>query len=413
MASVRKCAFDLFKKNYLDGDGDEFPFAQWNNNFYSYAKRLACTFSISNVDILSPDDIPAIDESEIKGIIKNDSASLLVFIWGYDKIQTVHDSYKVLAHSNQKRIQFISVETLLSKMNSSMKSEKKDFIEGLAIQILAKCDGIPWKLDKDDERYKLKPGALVIGLGFSRPEEGFLVRGAAHFFDQENSLEKFISKSFVIDEENVKSLYFPTEVLSQIIQEATDWYKSQTNRKVSEIYIFKKSALNHRELFALIKSGLRWTHIFVKRTSTLHRLFDLANKEEDYEYMVERGLALVSLPLAEKMNEVPLTRVDATLTTTGIYWKLYRDGNYYPFGTLGTPRPLNLEIHSNFDADFDSILKLTLALTKVDWENMDLEYREPTVIKFAQRMADLAYAANRLDNPLSLQDVNFDVRDLM
>ena len=413
VSEVKKCAYEVFVKNYFEGNGAEFPFSPWKNITFTMNRRFRSKISFSFNKVSSPADFPTTTVEEMAKKIKNEPVDLLIFICSSKYINDIHDEFKILAHFNNKRVQFISSETIVSKLNSNFNSEKREFIQGLAIQILAKCGGIPWKLDKDDVRYKLKPGSLVIGLGYKKPEKDLIVRGAAHFFDQENSVEKFVSKSFEIAEQDMKSLYFPTEVLKQIIQEATEWYKSQSNRKTKALYILKNSRLNPREMEAFRMSGLNWTHIFLKFGGTKLRLYDTSNKISGKEFMVERGIALVSNPSIEKINDQELNRVDAVITTTGVYTKRYANGSDYSLGTLGTPRPLEIEIHSNFDDNAEDVVKLILALTKIDWENMDLEYREPTVIKYAGRMADLSYCAANMKPPVSLENINFDVRDLM
>lgn len=413
ISEVKKCAFEVFVKNYYRGEGTEFPFSAWNGTKYTLSKRLSSDFNFVLENINGAETFPETTIDEMGNKVENQSVDLLVFICDSKTIGSVHDRYKVIAHSNKKRVQFLSSEILTAKVNSALSQERKDFIQGLSIQILAKCGGIPWKLDKDDQRYKLKPGSIVIGLGYKKPESGVTVRGAAHFFDQENSEEKFVAKSFSLSERDMRSLFFPTEVLKEIIKEAAAWYNVQSERQVTELYILKKSRINPRELDALMSTGLNWIHIFVKKGGTLLRLYDIANDISGKEFMIERGLALLSVPYSESVGGKNLNRIDATITTTGLYMKQYNDGNDYAKGTLGTPRPLELEIHSNYICDAENIAKLVLALTKVDWESIDLEYREPTVIKYAERMAELSYSASNLSPPVFLDNVNYDVRDLM
>ena len=79
-----------------------------------------------------------------------------------------------------------------------------------------------------------------------------------------------------------------------------------------------------------------------------------------------------------------------------------------PRNRPGTPRPIEINIHENTaPLTINNVARQILALTKLDWNNTEIEVREPITIKYARKAAKLKQHAT------SLQLERIDVRDLI
>lgn len=402
---------DILYNNFSKGGTNLYPFKDGHNfsNVFNTEFKILNTIADS-AEILF-DKVDLYDDKGLSSYL-GDDADVTVLAISNNLDRKRYHLAKIFAKLNGKKIQFIEERNLLGWKENESSVYRSPFLIELAVQLLAKAGGTPWILElgpggsnASTITEPLARNSLVIGISFATLAEN-LAFGVAMFLNLKNLDQKFAMRTFKATKDmKVKGYYLPQDIMKEVIEKALEWAKS-ANLTPSHLFIYKTSPIHDEELRGMSEfSSIDWALIHVKTSGTLLRLYD----EEEKEYMVRRGVAIISQNHKVKRCGMKFTAGRIIMTTTGLAEKP-REGYYR---TLGTPRSIELEVYSNYDIDLRLIANQVIALTKVDWECTKLEKREPAILKYSRRMAQLASVAFESNYKDTIEKQTFDVRDLM
>lgn len=315
---------------------------------------------------------------------------------------------RFVVHDKIVRIQIVRENTLRSAF-SDIKS--LDFtLFNLASGIYAKLGGTPWLLDEP-----LIPAGLFIGIAFTRPRpvqgtdrrESFYY-GVFTIHDKWGRFLDTVIRGVRTDSSKLKGLmrrygtrglFVPRSEMTEMLRRATNRFKDRTGRQPS-LVILHKSAPFHKDEVEAIQNisseyGIKYSLVHIER-SNLYRGFDMGQ----YLSNPVRGDLVVDIEYPGK----------AILFVTGSIQSIdnWHRTMIRPRIRPGTPRPIEINIYENTTPlTINKVARQILALTKLDWNNTEVEVREPITIKYARKAAKLKQHASNLP----LERIN--VRDLI
>ncbi|TDR38525.1 hypothetical protein DFR29_12026 [Tahibacter aquaticus] len=222
---------------------------------------------------------------------------------------------------------------------------------------------VPWRLVED----KFKPRTCYIGIGFYKSRDGETISTSlAQVFDEFGHGVILRGAPVSIDK-NDRHPYMEEGQAHDLLHSALAEYENALMQKPARVVIHKSSRFRDTEIAGfsqvLDAKGIA-TRDFVSITSTDIRLFSAK------EYPPARGTLL------------SLTEREGVLYTKGIveFYKTY-PGMYIP-------SPLRIEMFDS-DSSLEDIAKEILGLTKMNWNNTQLDGRLPITLECANKVGDI------------------------
>ncbi|MGB6231527.1 MAG: hypothetical protein WBF53_15535 [Litorimonas sp.] len=222
---------------------------------------------------------------------------------------------------------------------------------------------IPWRLVEDNA----KPPSCYIGIGFYKSRDGEAVSSSlAQVFDEFGHGIILRGTPVSIDKKNRRP-YLSEDQAYALLRDALDEYDRALQHMPARVVIHKSSHFRDSERGglrrALEEKGIR-SRDFVAITGTDIRLFS------DKNYPPKRGTLLT------------MSESEGILYTRGTvdFYKTY-PGMY-------VPSPLKVTAYDQ-DSSLESLCEEILGLTKMNWNNTQLDGRLPITLECARKIGDI------------------------
>ena len=232
---------------------------------------------------------------------------------------------------------------------------------------------IPWRLVEDVN----KPKTCYIGVGFYKSRDGKTVSSSlAQVFDEFGHGIILRGTPVSIDKKDRRP-YLNEEQAYDLLSNALDEYDRALEQMPSRVVIHKSSLFRSSELEglrrALADKGIR-SRDFLSVTNTDVRLFS------DDDYPPQRGTLL------------EISESEGILYTRGTvdFYKTY-PGMY-------VPSPLRLKAYDQ-DSSLESLAQEVLGLTKMNWNNTQLDGRLPITLECASKIGDIMKYVEEQERP--------------
>jgi hypothetical protein len=232
---------------------------------------------------------------------------------------------------------------------------------------------IPWRLV--EETAKLR--SCYIGIGFYKSRDGQTVSSSlAQVFDEFGHGIILRGTPVSIDKKN-RHPYLSEDQAYELLRDALDEYDRALEHMPARIVIHKSSHFRESErmgfLRALDEMGIR-SKDFVAITDTDIRLFS------DKDYPPKRG-TLLTISEAEGVFYTRGT-VDFYKTYPGMY----------------VPNPLKITVFEQ-DSSLESLCDEILGLTKMNWNNTQMDGRLPITLECARKIGDIMKYVSPTEKP--------------
>jgi len=232
---------------------------------------------------------------------------------------------------------------------------------------------IPWRLV--EETAKLR--SCYIGIGFYKSRDGETVSSSlAQVFDEFGHGIILRGTPVSIDKKN-RHPYLNEDQAYDLLRNALDEYDRALEHMPARIVIHKSSQFRESErtgfLRALDEKGIR-SKDFVAITDTDIRLFS------DKDYPPKRGTLLT------------ISETEGVLYTRGTvdFYKTY-PGMY-------VPNPLKVTVYEQ-DSSLESLCDEILGLTKMNWNNTQMDGRLPITLECARKIGDIMKYVSPTEKP--------------
>lgn len=232
---------------------------------------------------------------------------------------------------------------------------------------------VPWRLVED----KFKPKTCYIGIGFYKSRDGETVSTSlAQVFDEFGHGVILRGAPVSLDKRD-KRPYMDESQAYELLDSALAEYEKALMQKPARVVIHKSSRFRPTEVSGFSRvlnaKGIR-TKDLVSITSTDIRLFS------DKNYPPTRGTLL------------SLSETQGVLYTKGIvdFYKTY-PGMYIP-------SPLRVEAFES-DSSLEDLCKEILGLTKMNWNNTQLDGRLPITLECANKVGDIMKYVDASEKP--------------
>jgi hypothetical protein len=232
---------------------------------------------------------------------------------------------------------------------------------------------IPWRLVEDTAKLR----SCYIGIGFYKSRDGETVSSSlAQVFDEFGHGIILRGTPVSIDKKN-RHPYLNEDQAYELLRDALDEYDRALEHMPARIVIHKSSHFRESErtgfLRALDEKGIR-SKDFVSITDTDIRLFG----EKDYP--PKRGTLLT------------ISEGEGVLYTRGTvdFYKTY-PGMY-------VPNPLKITVYEQ-DSSLESLCDEILGLTKMNWNNTQMDGRLPITLECARKIGDIMKYVSPTEKP--------------
>lgn len=232
---------------------------------------------------------------------------------------------------------------------------------------------IPWRLVEDNA----KPRSCYIGVGFYKSRDGETVSSSlAQVFDEFGHGIILRGTPVSIDKKN-RHPYLTEEQAYTLLRDALDEYDRALQQMPARIVIHKSSHFRDSEregfLRALDEKGIR-SRDFVTIGDTDIRLFG------DSDYPPKRGTLLT------------ISETEGVLYTRGTvdFYKTY-PGMY-------VPSPLKVTVYEQ-DSSLETLCEEILGLTKMNWNNTQMDGRLPITLECARKIGDIMKYVSPTEKP--------------
>jgi len=222
---------------------------------------------------------------------------------------------------------------------------------------------IPWRLVEDTAKLR----SCYIGVGFYKSRDGETVSSSlAQVFDEFGHGIILRGTPVSIDKKN-RHPYLSEDQAYELLRDALDEYDRALEHMPARIVIHKSSHFRESEragfLRALDEKGIR-SKDFVAITGTDIRMF------ADQDYPPKRGTLLT------------ISETEGVLYTRGTvdFYKTY-PGMY-------VPNPLKITVYEQ-DSSLESLCEEILGLTKMNWNNTQMDGRLPITLECASKIGDI------------------------
>lgn len=232
---------------------------------------------------------------------------------------------------------------------------------------------IPWRLVEDNAKLR----SCYIGVGFYKSRDGETVSSSlAQVFDEFGHGIILRGTPVSIDKKN-RHPYLSEDQAYELLRNALDEYDRALEHMPARIVIHKSSHFRDSErvgfLRALDEKGIR-SRDFVSITDTDIRLFG------DKDYPPKRGTLL------------SISESEGVLYTRGMvdFYKTY-PGMY-------VPNPLRITAYEQ-DSSLEALCEEILGLTKMNWNNTQLDGRLPITLECARKIGDIMKYVGAKEKP--------------
>jgi len=232
---------------------------------------------------------------------------------------------------------------------------------------------IPWRLVEDTAKLR----SCYIGIGFYWSRDGETVSSSlAQVFDEFGHGIILRGTPVSIDKKN-RHPFLNEEQAYELLRDALDEYDKALEHMPARIVIHKSSHFRESErkgfLRALDEKGIR-SKDFVTITDTDIRLFS------DKDYPPKRGTLLT------------ISESEGVLYTRGTvdFYKTY-PGMY-------VPNPLKVSVYEQ-DSSLESLCEEILGLTKMNWNNTQMDGRLPITLECARKIGDIMKYVSPTEKP--------------
>jgi hypothetical protein len=232
---------------------------------------------------------------------------------------------------------------------------------------------IPWRLVEDTAKLR----SCYIGVGFYKSRDGETVSSSlAQVFDEFGHGIILRGTPVSIDKKNRRP-YLSEDQAYELLRDALDEYDRALEHMPARIVIHKSSHFRETErkgfLRALDERGIR-SKDFVAITDTEIRLFG------DKDYPPKRGTLLT------------ISETQGVLYTRGTvdFYKTY-PGMY-------VPNPLKITAYEQ-DSSLESLCDEILGLSKMNWNNTQMDGRLPITLECAHKIGDIMKYVSPTEKP--------------
>jgi len=271
-------------------------------------------------------------------------------------------------------LQLVREKTILITKNSGDQQDPATKAWNFATALYYKGNRtIPWRLVEDNA----KPPSCYIGIGFYKSRDGETVSSSlAQVFDEFGHGIILRGTPVSIDKKNRRP-YLSEEQAYELLRDALDEYDRALQHMPARVVIHKSSHFRESEQVgfrrALEEKSIR-SRDFVAITGTDIRLF------ADKNYPPKRGTLLA------------MSESDGVLYTRGTvdFYKTY-PGMY-------VPNPLRITAYDQ-DSSLESLCEEILGLTKMNWNNTQLDGRLPITLECASKIGDIMKYVDPKERP--------------
>ncbi len=321
---------------------------------------------------------------------------VIVIIGSDDLIERNYSALKLIGLHSGVRLQFVLESTLYRGLDYTA--------IGVATAIATKAGGTPWFPDAP-----ISPLSLFVGIGFSfDPFSRSIYYGVLEVHDQFGRFLTIKADAYKLseteapvyheeeedfgspegessnDEQRTKGLFIPSEKFSGLLSDISKKYEA------SSIIVHKSAPFNPVEVLAAQKVEPVPTMIHLEAQNP-YRCFD----DTTNNVAPSRGLLLED---TENVGR-------AIFLTTGNVHDVRIVQH-----RLGTPKPWELNIANNPNQlQMKDIATQMLALTKLDWNSLSPEVRNPVTLKYSRVAAQMAAH----DKLAQMPKLALDFRDLI
>jgi hypothetical protein len=232
---------------------------------------------------------------------------------------------------------------------------------------------IPWRLVEDTAKLR----SCYIGVGFYKSRDGETISSSlAQVFDEFGHGIILRGTPVSIDKKN-RHPYLSEDQAYELLRDALDEYDRALEHMPARIVIHKSSHFRESErkgfLRALDEKGIR-SKDFVAITDTDIMLFG------DKDYPPKRGTLLT------------ISETEGVLYTRGTvdFYKTY-PGMY-------VPNPLKITVYEQ-DSSLESLCDEILGLTKMNWNNTQMDGRLPITLECARKIGDIMKYVSPTEKP--------------
>lgn len=222
---------------------------------------------------------------------------------------------------------------------------------------------VPWRLIED----KYRPKSCYVGVGFYKSRDGETISSSlAQVFDEFGHGVILRGTPVSLDKKDRRP-FMNADQAYDLLKGALNEYDKALMQMPARIVIHKTSLFRETEIEgfnkALDEKGIR-TRDFVSITDTSMRLFS------DKEYPPNRGTLLT------------LSDSEAVLYTRGIV------GFYKTYPGMYVPAPVKVTAYEH-DSSLEDLCEEILGLTKMNWNNTQLDGRLPITLECAKKIGDI------------------------
>ncbi len=271
-------------------------------------------------------------------------------------------------------LQLVREKTITSEKNSSEQQDSATKAWNFCTALYYKGNRtVPWRLIED----KYKPKTCYIGVGFYKSRDGETVSSSlAQVFDEFGHGVILRGTPVSLDKKDRRP-YMDEIQAYELLNGALLEYDKALMQMPARIVIHKSSKFRQSEIEGfsrlLEEKGIR-TKDYVSITDTSIRLFS------EKEYPPVRGTLL------------NISESKGILYTKGIvdFYKTY-PGMYIP-------NPLKIDTCEN-DSSLEDLCKEILGLTKMNWNNTQLDGRLPITLECAKKVGDIMKYVDENEKP--------------
>jgi hypothetical protein len=232
---------------------------------------------------------------------------------------------------------------------------------------------VPWRLLEDTAKLR----SCYIGVGFYKSRDGETVSSSlAQVFDELGHGIILRGTPVSIDKKN-RHPYLNEDQAYELLRDALDEYGRALEHMPARIVIHKSSHFRESErkgfLRALNEKSIR-SKDFVAITDTEIRLFG------DKDYPPKRGTLLT------------ISETEGVLYTRGTvdFYKTYPG--------LYVPNPVRVTVYEQ-DSSLESLCDEILGLTKMNWNNTQMDGRLPITLECARKIGDIMKYVSPTEKP--------------
>lgn len=232
---------------------------------------------------------------------------------------------------------------------------------------------IPWRLVEDTAKLR----SCYIGVGFYKSRDGETVSSSlAQVFDEFGHGIILRGTPVSIDKKNRRP-YLNADQAYALLWDALEEYDRALEHMPARIVIHKSSHFRDSELEgfrrALDEKGIR-SKDFVAITDTDIRLFS------DKDYPPKRGTLLT-------ISE-----------TEGVFYTRGTVDFYKTYPGMYVPNPLKITVYEQ-DSSLESLCEEILGLTKMNWNNTQMDGRLPITLECARKIGDIMKYVGPAEKP--------------